>query len=142
MGISLTTFDAVLYAITFIVPGFVWSSVMSMLVPRRVRGAELRWLEFLTLSCINHAFWLWLLIPVFTTGFLTAHPIASGVLLVLPVLASPVVLVAIVGRYYQTGWVTRFLEWLGFRTVQLIPTAWDYQFSRGLPYWVIVTLKD
>jgi hypothetical protein len=26
--------------------------------------------------------------------------------------------------------------------VHQIPTAWDFHFSRALPYWTVVTLKD
>jgi len=26
--------------------------------------------------------------------------------------------------------------------LELVPTAWDYQFGRAKPYWVLVRLKD
>lgn len=56
--ITFDTVDAALITGAFLVPGFIWSAVLSMLVPRRVRAIELRFIEFLTLSCINHALWL------------------------------------------------------------------------------------
>jgi hypothetical protein len=54
---TFTSFDAVFFVVGFFVPGFVWSAVLSMLVPRRSTGAEVRVLEYLTLSCINHGLW-------------------------------------------------------------------------------------
>jgi hypothetical protein len=32
---NFTTFDAVFFTVGFLVPGFVWSAVLSMLVPRK-----------------------------------------------------------------------------------------------------------
>ena len=139
---TFDTFNAVLFTTVFLVPGFIWSSVLSMLYPRRSRAIELRMLEFLTLSCINHGLWIWLLIPVFRGQFIDQHPILAGALLVIPVLASPIVLGFVAGHYYRKDRLKHLLARFGFRTVHPIPTAWDFHFSRALPYWIIVRLRD
>ena len=65
--------DIVFFAIGFLVPGVVWLTILSMLVPRRTVCAESRLWELLTLSCINHGLWSWTLFSIFKTGFVDAH---------------------------------------------------------------------
>lgn len=139
---TLNSIDVVIYTTVFLVPGFVWSAVLSMLVPRRAHPAQIRFLEFLTLSCINHGIWIAPLAWIYMSGFFANHPGSTALLLVIPTLLSPVGLGLLTGYLYQKDWPRRALGRFGFRTVHQIPTAWDYHFSRQLPYWVIVTLED
>ena len=144
---SFDSLSAVLFTAIFLVPGFVWSSVLSMLVPRSSKAVELRALEFLTLSCINHALWIWLLVPLVASEYLERHPVWTGLALILPVLVSPVALGLFTGWAFQNprmkGLLGRFLRRFGFRTIHELPTAWDYHFfTHPQPYWVIVTLCD
>jgi len=139
---TFSSFEVVFFTAAFLVPGFVWSAVLSMLVPRRGVGAQVRFLEFLSLSCINHGFWSWALFPVFKTGLLEREPYWSGLALFGIMFVSPVVLGGASGLLQQKEAVARFLGWLGLRTVHPIPRAWDWHFSRLKPYWVLVTLKD
>ncbi|MEK6676317.1 MAG: DUF6338 family protein [Planctomycetota bacterium] len=135
---SLGTFDAILYAIVFLVPGFVWSWMHSKLIPRRAQAWETRALEFLTLSCINHALWIGFILPLFRSGFSAYHPFW----LILPLFISPVTLGFLSGWAYQKKWNRRILGRLGLKTIHPIPTAWDYHFSRARYYWVKVRLRD
>lgn len=89
---TLDSFDVVFFTIGFLVPGFVWSAVLAMLVPSRTAPVQIRLLEFLTLSCINYGLWSWLLFAVFKSGFVERHPVWSGWLLFLIIFASPVAL--------------------------------------------------
>jgi len=139
---TFSGFEAVFFTAGFLVPGFVWSAVLSMLVPRRGVGTQIRVVEFLSLSCINHGLWSWALFPVFKTGFLEGHPYWSGLALFGIMFVSPVVLGVASGLLQQREAVAGFLAWLGLRTVHPIPRAWDWHFSRLKPYWVLVTLKD
>jgi len=139
---TFLTFDALLITSLFLVPGYIWSSVHALLVPRRSQETQIRLLEFLTLSCVNHAVWWWLFALLFATGFYRNHPAWVCVILILPALISPVLFGILSGRVYQRDWLRKALGRLGFRTLHQIPTAWDFQFSRLLPFWVIVTLKD
>ena len=128
--------------IGFLIPGFIWSTVLSLLVPRRPRPAELRYLEFIALSCLNHGFWFWALLLILRPVFLETHPYWSATLLFGIIFVSPVGFGLASGKLRQTRYGARLLERLGFRTLAPEPTAWDWHFSRGKPYWVLVTLRD
>ena len=70
------------------------------------------------------------------------HPLLAGVLLLVPVLVSPILLGLVTGHFYQQDRVKHLLARFGFRTIHPIPTAWDFHFNRAKPYWVIVRLCD
>ena len=139
---TFSSFEAVFFTAGFLVPGFVWSAVLSMLLPSRGAGTQVRFVELLSLSCINHGLWSWALFPIFQTGFLEREPYWSGLALFGIMFVSPVVLGVASGGLQQKEVVARFLAWLGLRTVHPIPRAWDWHFGRLKPYWVLVTLKD
>jgi hypothetical protein len=137
------TVNAALITVAFLVPGFVWSSVLSMTIPRRPRAAELRTFEFLTLSSLNHGIWSWLWILIFRKGFIEAHPYWLAVLCFVIVFVSPVALGFMTGVILaEKGSVVRLLSRLGYQPLKAIPTAWDYLFAKREPYWVVVILKD
>ncbi len=132
------TFDAVFFTAVFFVPGFIWSAVLSMLIPRSAAGKEVRFLEFLTLSCINSGLWSLALIVIFKSSSPGNYAIVLFVIMVL----SPVTLGLLSARFKQQEFIGRFLMRLGYRTIQSSPTAWDWHFSRSKPYWLVVTLKN
>lgn len=140
--LTFPTFGALVLTALFIVPGYIWSTVYSRLVPRRSLETQVRIIEFLTLSCLNHAPWFWLFGLLFATEFSKRHPGWTGILLILPGIVSPIILGLVFGHMDQLDWMRKSLGRFGFRSIHQIPSAWDYHFSRQLPYWVIVTLKD
>jgi len=139
---TISGFDAVFYTVGFLVPGFVWSAVMSILVPARQTATQLRFVEFLTLSCINHGLWSWALFLIFQTGFVDRHIIWSSWLLFGIIFMSPLTLGILSGLLRQREFVGRFLNWLGLPTLHHIPQAWDWHFSQGKPYWILARLRD
>ncbi len=139
---TFDTLSAALLTAAFLVPGFIWSAVLSMLVPRRSTAEQHRLLEFLTLSCINYGLWSWLLFLLFHDGFISRHPYWSSLLLFVIVFASPIGLGLTSGFLRQRTNVALFLGRFGINTIHPIPTAWDYHFTKGVPYWVIVTLRN
>ena len=139
---NFATFDAVFFTAGFLVPGFIWSAVLSMLLPRRGLATENRVMEFLTLSCLNHGVWSWALFLIFRTGFIDQQPYWSGVFLFGIIFLSPVSLALLTARLQQKELIGGFLQRYGYRTVHPTPTAWDWYFSQQKPCWVSVTLKD
>lgn len=139
---TLDSFDVVFYTAGFLVPGFIWSAVLSMLVPRRASGKELRFLEVLTLSGINYGLWSWAWFLIFKTGFAEIQPYWTGLFLAVIILVSPAVLGIVSAGSQHTEAMGRILGRLGFYPVHPTPTAWDWHFSRGQPAWVLVTLLD
>jgi len=139
---TVSSFDVVFYTVGFVVPGFVWMSALSILVPRRAVPSEVRFLGYLALSCINNGLWLGALVLIFKTGHFDQEPVWSAFYLFGIIFLSPALLGLVTGYFYQERFVSRFLGWLGFRTIDSTPTAWDWHFSRAKPYWVVVTLKN
>lgn len=136
------TVNAALITVAFLVPGFVWSTVLSMAIPRRSRATELRILEFLTLSFLNHGIWSWAWILVFRPGVIDKHPYISAVVCFFVVFLSPLGLGLLTGFLAVKPGVSRFLSRLGYQPLKAIPTAWDYFFGKRQPYWVVAILKD
>jgi hypothetical protein len=140
--LTFPTLDALIVTALFLVPGYIWSTVHASLMPRRATETQVRIIEFLALSCLNHAVWFWLFGLLFATAFSKVHPGWAGLFLIVPGIVSPFALGLLSGKLYQADWPRRTLGRYGFRTLHQVPTAWDYQFSRLTPYWVIATLKD
>lgn len=134
--------NAVAFTLAFLVPGFVWSAVLSMLVPRRAKQAEVRFLELFTLSCLNNALWLAVFVFFASSGYFSQKPGVVAVWIFIALFVSPVVLGLISGAAAQKEFSSRFLRSLGFRTVHYVRSAWDWHFSRQQPLWIVVTLKD
>ncbi len=139
---TFTTFETVFFTVAFLVPGFVWSSVVSLLVPRRSRAPQLRMLEFLTPSCLNYGLWSWALFLLFSSDLLRERSYLAAFSLFAIVFVSPIGLGVLSGWLRQRNAIASFLGRFGFHTIHPLPTAWDWKFSRGYPYWFIVTLAD
>ncbi len=139
---TFESFDFVFFTAGFLVPGFIWAGVLSLFVPRRSAATEVRFLHFLTLSCVNHGIWSWALFIIFRAGLTQNHPYWAGIFLGIIIFVSPVALGVVSGLLQQREGVVRFFARFGIRTVHPIALAWDWHFSRGHPYWVLVTLKD
>lgn len=140
-AMSFSNLDAVLFTAGFLVPGFVWAAVLSMLLPRRAAGSEIRLLEYLTLSCVNYGLWSWAIIWIYKSGLINEHPYWSGVVAFGIISVSPLALGLTAARLQQKDAVGAFLRSLGFRTISPVPTAWDWTFGRLKPCWVLATLK-
>ncbi|MFB3138614.1 MAG: DUF6338 family protein, partial [Phycisphaerales bacterium] len=136
---TFDSFDTVFFTAAFLVPGFIWSAVLSMLVPRKSTAVQLRMMELLTLSCINYGLWSWALFLLFRGEFIDRHLYLSAGFLFAIVFILPTLLGLVSGLLTQKNAVAWFLGRFGFRTVHAIPTAWDRHFARLKPYWVLVT---
>jgi hypothetical protein len=81
---TMNSFDAIFYTLSFVVPGFVWYSTMAIFVPRKAEETGLSLLRFLTLSSLNYALWAWLIYFMakseFFTGSLTLSATAWGLI--------------------------------------------------------------
>lgn len=140
---NLTSLDAVFYAFAFLVPGFVLDSVLSTFQRRRPEPTQLSFLRLLTLSAINYAIWSWLVFLLVQSPWLRGAPLFSALLWFLVIFIGPVVVGLVLSYSSQREFVRQFLQWIGLRPIQVIPTAWDWQFGRmDEPHWMLVTLRD
>lgn len=137
------SFDAVFYALTFLVPGFIWDWTLGIVIPRRGRTHERLWpLRLLTLSSINFALWIWLISIIPRSPFFAAHPGRTGLAWAVIVLLSPAILGLAFGALDERAVVHRLLQRFGIATIHPIPTAWDYVFRRTVPVWILATMTD
>lgn len=139
---SFDSMSAVLIAIAFLVPGFILSSVLAMTFRRRSKAPSELLLQYLTLSCINHGFWSWLLVIMVSGQWLHKYPIRTAFVIFLVVFVSPVVFGLIAKSLSRNDSIKSGLAAIGFMVYRFIPTAWDHKFEEERPSWVIVRLKD
>jgi hypothetical protein len=139
---QIDSLKTVIFTVAFLMPGFIWSAMLSLLLPRRSGQTETRFLEFFTLSCINNTLWFWLFIYLSIRDFPARNPGAFSLFILLALFVSPLILGTVSGRFAQRDHMARFLRRLGFRTVHYIPTAWDWHFSRQEELWARITMED
>lgn len=140
---TITGFDMLFYTVGFVVPGFVWCSMVAMLVPQKSDQSQISLLRFLTFSCVNYALWSWLIYLLIKSEFFTEHPVRSAFAWGLIILISPLVLGLAMGHFSQKAKILQLLRRLGLSPMHPVPTAWDYKFGNTKDaVWVLVTLKD
>lgn len=148
MGSSL----AVLFAILFLIPGFIWQKI-SQASSVYSRPVKVNLLECLTLSCINYLLAspiVCLLLPHWPADLDPKDP--GSVLnklgyLYLAAWLSLVFILPVVGgvltaKIPQWGWLNRSLGKVGITLLHPAPTAWDYAFARGHEYWARIELTN
>lgn len=137
---SLTDFDAVYVAMSFLVPGYVYFVVRGHLVPgHRSRGSE-SIIRLLSVSTVNLAFWAWAIYLVISTEELPTW--TRPAIWTLAVLISPAAMGLVSGLFTRFNILGRIYRKMGFHPVHITPTSWDYAFSRPKPCFIIVKLTD
>lgn len=135
--------ETLFLTLAFIVPGFLWHCVNSMLIPDKKRTTEILFLRFLTFSCFNIAIWSWLLYIFAATQYTSNHPLQAACLWAIIIFVSPVLLGGVTGYLDQKGYFKRMLSKLGIKSIHSTPTAWDYKFyNTHSSVWVQIKLKD
>lgn len=140
---TLAGLDVVLYTISFVVPGFVFYWILAAMIPVKQDKENILLLKYLTISCVNYAFWSWLIFFIRYTNFYKQHPRMTFALAFLVIFLSPAFFAFLTAKLKQTGAAKLLLEFAGFNSIHAIPTAWEWKFSTTTEQrWVIVTLKD
>jgi hypothetical protein len=139
---TFSSLETAMVTVAFFVPGFIWSTVVAMLVPVRTSQAQVRLIELLAFSAVNHGLWLPLWVLIYRNEWYESHPYFFAVALFAMVIVSPAALGAVTGLFHQRRFISRMLGSLGIRAVDPVPHAWDWQFARGQAFWVVVTLND
>lgn len=147
---SFGTPAAVLLAILFLIPGFIWRKAaqwFSPYVPRK--KAEI--LEYLALSCLNYLLGVVLLfllliccpenLHLTEPWTLLDHPAYVAGWLAL-VFILPVLLGAFSVFLSRHPRVSTAMARIGISVLHPAPTAWDYAFARRERYWARIELTD
>ena len=147
---SLDTPVAVVLAILFLIPGFLWKMIADSTSPYVTRR-DTSLLQYLALSCLNYLLALPVIYLLIVYGPTDLSALKQGgirdnksyimawlsLVFVLPVLGG-YVSQRLVWFFAGSG----FAKKLGIWIVHPAPTAWDYVFARDQPYWARIELTD
>lgn len=134
-----------LVAIVFVMPGFVWQGIFSLLVPRRLAWKPLLLLEFVAESSLVHGIFSPLTyLVVAHWAWPTAHPVWFAFYCVVLLLLAPALLGVASAWFITSGRLTAFLAKFGRSTFHPIPEAWDRMFFEKMrrAALVRVTFED
>jgi hypothetical protein len=141
-GLTFNTFNAVIYTVCFLVPGFVIDLTLSRFFYKKSEQFTLILLRFLTFSCLNYIPWIFVYLLLWDRSIL-ANPSFLAFAFIIIIFISPIIVGLILGYANQKQLLERGLSGLGFKTITGFPSAWDYSFSRiEEPVWMLITLKD
>lgn len=140
---TLVGFDMLFYTLAFVVPGFILNNVVSTFIPPKSEQPQVALLRYIYYSCLNYAVWSWLIFLLVKSDYSKHHLFLTAVIWGIIILISPIVLGIITGFICKKELVRKALQKLGFNPGHVIPTGWDYWFSKAEgDSWIIVTLKE
>ena len=110
-GFTFSTFNAVIYTVCFLVPGFLMDVTVSRFFYKKSEQVPLIVLRFLTFSCLNYAVWIFIFLLPWDKSFLT-NPVALAIIFFVVISISPLFL----------GWALGLV----FKNVSILPSVWNY----------------
>jgi hypothetical protein len=136
---TIASFDIVFYTSIFILPGFLIKGIISHLTPVKKTSDGSYFLSCLAYSLVHCAIWSWAYALAQAAGVAT---VCYWLLLVAITLVGAIIISLVVSIVKQKQTLQKLAERLGYNTINPIPLAWDYIFSKQQANWVIVTLAN
>jgi len=140
---KLEVFSDVYFVISVLVPGFIYSGVVTAFVPLRAnRERDTLLLRYLTATAFNYGICSPLIYLLVVGHIFSAHPARQALCWFFILFMAPVLLATMRAKIIQSdglGWLYRLI---GLRAISPIPTGWDWVFSTADPCFVLVTLTD
>src|SRR5215469_11576282 len=131
------------FILAVFVPGFIFDAVISRFVPRHASPMrELVVLRLFTASAFNHAVCSPVIYLLATGSLFAAWQIGQAAMWLAIIFATPVLLALVVAWASQRGVLGWFAKWATLRSINPVPTGWDWIFGRTEPCYVLVTLRD
>ncbi len=118
--------------LTFFIPGFITLKVYDLLVPGETRDFSKSLFDAVAYSSLNFVALLWL-INIVRSGYLQPWLWYTGMFFLL--IGMPTIWPIVFFKIRQHRFVARHIATPNAR-------AWDDVFSKRVPYWVIVHLRD
>ena len=110
-GFTFSTFNAVIYTVCFLVPGFLMDVTVSRFFYKKSEQVPLILLRFLTFSCVNYVVWIFIYLLPWDKSFLTS-PAALAIIFFVVILISPLFL----------GWALGLV----FKNESILLSVWNY----------------
>lgn len=134
------TASQVFVIILFIIPGFVFTRVLGLFIPLRIKQTTQLILDSLAMSCVNYALLSPLVWVITNENFSSKYPVWFLVLWFSILFLSPLFFAWIAIRFIDSPKLRGFRQTLSL--THPIPKAWDYFFREGKQCWVLATLRD
>lgn len=140
---KLDDFSNVYFVVSVLVPGFIYSSVISAFVPlRALNEKESVLLRYLTATAFNYAICSPLIYLLVVGHIFATHPIKQALCWFFIIFIAPIVLGIVRSKIIQRDWLGWLYRRLGLRAISPIPTGWDWIFGTTDPCFVLITLTD
>jgi len=133
-----TSVGAILVVIAFIMPGFIAGRVLSSAHPSSEASEGRLVLGAITLSCLNYAVLSWLLVLTWSQQWYE-NPLSLALLAFFILFVAPVLIALTLVKVIDTEWGKKVR--VAFGIAHPVSKAWDSFFRRGIPCWVVATLK-
>jgi hypothetical protein len=136
---GLTKFDAIYVALVFIVPGYVFLFFRNQFVVGQGQLGKEQLLSYVTVSGVNFAVCGWIIYAAYKNDFGVPMKAASWMLVIIliPALAG-----IVVGACTQRDHFRHVYHWFGLEPIYIVPSAWDYKFSKSPGGWILVRLRN
>jgi hypothetical protein len=121
-GLTFNTFNAVIYTVCFLVPGFVIDLTLSRFFYKKSEQVTLILLRFLTFSCLNYIPWIFVYLLPWNRSILE-NPNFLDFAFIIIIFISPIIVGLILGYVNQQQLLERGLSSLGFKTITGFPSA-------------------
>lgn len=129
---------AILVIVAFIMPGFIAGRILSSAHSTSETTEGHLILGAITLSCLNYAALSWLLVTAWIEKWYE-RPAILALLSLFTLFVAPVCIALVLIKAIDTEWGRQVR--IAFGLAHPIPKAWDSFFRRGIPCWVMATLK-
>jgi hypothetical protein len=133
------SFGVVTLTLAFIVPGFIYSSVLRWFTVPVNQDTTKENLARFTFSCWNFALWSWQIYRMFTVKW---EPIDLAGWWFAIIFCSPILIGIVVGFVVNQKPYQDFIRWLPKKYIYTTSTAWDRVWSNSHQGWVGILLRD
>jgi hypothetical protein len=132
---ELLTIDKLVLFLFFFVPGFLALKFYQIVFADEKVDFSKSLYEAIGISCINFAFFFWIIYYINKPSYYENHPFFYYILTITLIFITPLLLTWLWSRIIKTKIFGKF-----FVSPEKVP--WDWHFSKRESYWIIVTLKD
>lgn len=138
---TINTYEAVVYTVMFLVPGFIIDEMVATLMPMKIYSDKTKSLKYIGYSVFNFTLWIWLFYFI-RLKINNSSPFYWG-LLALCLLGSSVLTGLAIGLIRKLQLIRKLFSKLNINIIHSVPTAWDYKFNETqTEKWVIITLDN
>ena len=135
---TISTYEAVIYTVMFLVPGFIIDEIVATLMPMKIYSDAAKTLKYIV---FNLTVWIWLFYLVKVN--VDNSTVGYWVLLVLCLLLTSLISGVVIGLIRKFELLRKMFARFNINIMHPVPKAWDYKFSKiQVEKWVIITLEN